>query len=75
MYPTGAGSPKFYGLPKICKQDTSLRPIVSSTGTVSYNTAKELASILKPLVGLSSHHLQNTKDFIQQLKEVKPPTG
>ena len=71
MYPTGAGAPKFYGLPKIHKQDTPLRPIVSSTGTASYNTAKELARILKPLVGLSSHHLQNTKDFIQQLKEVK----
>ena len=71
MYPIGAGAPKFYGLPKIHKQDTPLRPIVSSTGTVSYNTAKELARILKPLVGLSSHHLQNTKDFIQQLKEVK----
>ena len=45
--------------------------IRSSTGTVGYNTAKELARILKPLVGLSSHHLQNTKDFIQQLREVK----
>ena len=71
IYPTGAGAPKFYGLPKIHKQDTPLRPIVSSTGTVSYNTAKELASILNPLMGLSSHHLQNTKDFIQQLKQVK----
>ena len=71
MYPTGAGAPKFYGLPKIHKQDTPLRPIVSSTGTVSYNTAKELARIIKPLVGMSTHHLQNTKDFIQQLKEVK----
>ena len=71
MYPTGAGAPKFYGLPKIHKQDTPLRPIVSSTGTVSYNTSKELARILKPLVGKSQHHLQNTKDFIQQLKEVK----
>ena len=46
MYPTEAGSPKFYGLPKIHKQDTPLRPIVSSTGTVSYNTSKELANIL-----------------------------
>ena len=71
MYPTGAGAPKFYGLPKIHKQDTSLRPIVSSTGTVSYNTSKELARILKPLVGKSQHHLQNTKDFIQQIKDVK----
>ena len=73
MYPTGAGagSPKFYGLPKIHKPDRPLRPIVSSTCTVSYNTAKEMAKILKPLVGLSTHHLQNTKDFIQQLKDVK----
>ena len=71
MYPTAAGSPKFYGLPKIHKPDTPLRPIVSSTGTVSYNTTKELAKILKPLVGMSTHHLQNTKDFIQQLKDVR----
>ena len=71
MYPTGAGSPKFYGLPKIHKQDTPLRPIVSSTGTVSYNTSKELANILKPLVGWTTHHLKNTKDFIEQIKDVK----
>ena len=71
MYLTGAGSPKFHGLPKIHKPDTPLRPIVSSTGTVSYNTAKELAKILKPLVGMSIHHLQNYKDFIQQLKDVR----
>ena len=71
MYPTGAGSPKFYGLPKTHKPDTPLRPTVSSTGTVSYNTAKELAKILKPLVGMSTYHLQNTKDFIQKLKDVR----
>ena len=59
------------GSQKFTKQDTPLRPIVSSTGTVSYNTSKELARILKPLVGKSQHHLQNTKDFIQQIKDVK----
>ena len=53
LYPTGAGSPKFYGLPKIHKPGIPLRPIISSIGTVTYNTAKELARILKPLVGLS----------------------
>ena len=37
----------------------------------TYNTAKELARILKPLVGLSEHHIQNTFDFVQQIKEVK----
>ena len=71
LYPTGAGSPKFYGLPKIHKPGIPLRPIISSIGTVTYNTAKELARILKPLVGLSEHHIQNTLDFVQQIKEVK----
>ena len=51
LYPTGPGSPKFYGLPKIHKSGISLRPIISSIGTVTYNTAKELARILKPLGG------------------------
>ena len=72
LYPTGAGSPKFYGLPKIHKPGIPLRPIISSIGTVTYNTAKELAKILKPLVGLSTHHVHNTKDFVEQLKDVRP---
>ena len=71
LYPTGAGSPKFYGLPKIHKSGIPLRPIISSIGTVTYNTAKELARILKPLVGLSNHHVHNTRDFVEQIKEVK----
>ena len=71
LYPTGAGSPKFYGLPKIHKSGTPLRPIIYSIGTVTYNTAKELSKILKPLVGLSNHHVHNTRDFVEQIKEVK----
>ena len=53
MYPTGCVPPKFYGLPKIHKPDTPLRPIVSICGSVTYGVAKELAKILKPLVGKS----------------------
>ena len=49
LYPTGAGSPKFYGLPKVHKNGTPLRTIVSSIGAVTYSTAKELSRILKPL--------------------------
>ena len=71
LYPTGAGSPKFYGLPKIHKTGIPLRPIISSIGTVTYNTAKELAKILKLLVGLSNHHVHNTRDFVKQLKELR----
>ena len=51
LYHAGAGSPKFYGLPKIHKEGIPLRPIVSSIGAVSYETSKELARILKALVG------------------------
>ena len=64
LYPTGAGSHKFYGMPKIHKPGIPLRPIIFSIGTVIYNTAKELAKILKPLVGLSKHHVHNTRDFV-----------
>ena len=53
MYPTGAVPPKFYGIPKIHKRDVPLRPIVSSRGSTNYEVAKELARILRPLVGSS----------------------
>ena len=52
-----------------------MRPIISSTGTATYNTAKELARILKPLVGSSLHHVQNTRDFMEQIKEIKLKQG
>ena len=70
LYPTGAGSPKFYGLPKIHKLGMPLRPIVSSIGTVTYQTSKEVARISKPLVGRSPHHVKNTQDFIDQIKGI-----
>ena len=70
MYPTGCVPPKFYGLPEIHKPDTSLRPIVSSCGSVTYGVAKELAKILKPLVGKSPHHITSTQDFVEQAKQI-----
>ena len=71
LYPTGAGSPKYYGLPKIHKQGVPLRPIVSSRGSATYETAKELAKILKPLVGKSPYHVQNNQDFLDSIKGIK----
>ena len=53
LYPIWAGSPKYYGLPKIHKTGVPLRPIISSRGSGTYETAKDLAKILKPLVGRS----------------------
>ena len=68
LYPTAAVPSKFYGLPKIHKPGIPLRPIVSSIGAATYNTAKELPKILKPLVGMSAHHVHNTRDFVEQIK-------
>ena len=75
MYPTGCIPPKFYGLPKIHKPDTPLRPIVSSCGSVTYGVAKELAKILKPLVGKSPHHINSTQDFVEQARQFKLEPG
>ena len=65
------GIPKFYGLPKIHKAGVPLRPIVSSRGAVSYNIAKELASIFKPLAGRTIYSVHNTQDFADQMKTIK----
>ena len=75
MYPTGCVPPKFYGLPKIHKPDTPLRPIVSSCGSVTYGVAKELAKIVKPLVGKSPHHITSTQDFVEQARHIKLEPG
>ena len=75
MYPTGASSPKLYGLPKIHKKDIPLRPIVSSQGSVSYGVAKELARILKPLTGNNNHQVLNSKEFADDIKKIKLEEG
>ena len=75
MYPTGCIPPTFYGLPKIHKLDTPLRPIVSSCGSVTYGVAKELGTILKPLVAKSPHHISSTQDFVEQVKHITLASG
>ena len=37
--------------------------------------AKELAKILKPLVGKSSHHVNSTQDFVEQDKHITLAPG
>ena len=71
LYPTGASPPKFYGLPKVHKSGMPLRPIVSSIGSVTYETSKELSRILKPLVERSPHHVQNNQLFLKQLEDIQ----
>ena len=56
-------------------QDPQSRPIVYSCGSVTYGVAKELAKILKPLVGKSPHHINSTQDFVEQVKHITLDPG
>ena len=56
-------------------QTLLLKPIVSSCGSVTYGVAKELAKILKPLVGKSPHHINNTQDFVEQAQHITLAPG
>ena len=60
--------PRLYGLPNIHKPDTPLRPIVSFLSSPTYGLSKFLAHLLKPVVGLSAHHVRNSQDFAQFIK-------
>ena len=60
----------FYGLPQIYKQDSPLRPIVSSRASITYSVTKELANILQPLAGCSHSHIRNTQHFVEQIKSI-----
>ena len=48
---------------------------MSSCGSVTYGLAKELAKILKPLVGKSPHHINSTQDFVEQAKHITLAPG
>ena len=59
LYPTTETPPKFYGLPKVHKPNMPLCPIVSSVGSITYDSAKKLS----PLDGQTEHHVKNSKHF------------
>ena len=55
--------PLLYGLPKVHKPGTPLRPIVSFVNSPTYALSKHLVTILSPLVGRSHSHVRNSFDF------------
>ena len=69
--PSDATTARFYGLPKIHKPNTPLRPIVSLPRSPTYELSKHLASILQSLVKTSTHSVSNAVTFLQQIKDLK----
>ena len=70
-YPTSDQPPRFYGVPKTHKINMPLRPIVSTIGSITYETAKYLAEVLSPLVGQTKSHVKNSKDFAESITGLK----
>ena len=67
---SSATCPILFGQPKIHKPTIQLRPIVSTRGSPTYNTAQHLATILQPLVGQSCHHVINSRHFIEKINNI-----
>ncbi|XP_070066125.1 uncharacterized protein [Drosophila virilis] len=63
MTTTTAVPPRIYGLPKIHKEGTPLRPICSSIGSPSYGLCKYIIQILKNLTMDSRYNIKNAVDF------------
>ena len=58
-----------YGLPQVNKASAPLIPIAACRGSPTYNMAKCVAKIIKPLMG-KTQHLNNNMDLINKLKDV-----
>jgi len=70
ILPCGSRSGIMYGLPKIHKTGTPLRPIISAVGTYNYKLAKYLDKILKPLVPNENYILKDTFDFVNKVSNI-----
>ena len=70
LTPHGSSSQaaRFYGLPKIHKNNMPMHPIVSACGTTTYNTAKFITKILQNYCGKTSSYIKDSTDFIRKIK-------
>ena len=62
---------RFYGQPKIYKNNIPMNPIVSACTTATYNnTAKFITKILQNYCGKTSSFVKDSTDFIQKVKHL-----
>ena len=69
-------TPLFYGLPKIHKTDTPLRPIVSGNDSPTENLSIYVDNVLQPLAQNLPSYIRDTTDFLRQTLTLEPlPTN
>ena len=75
LRPTGSLPPRIYGLSKIHKPSTPLRPIVSCIKSPIYQLAKYVASVISPLAGMTNSYVSNSKHFVEMMEDVLVDEG
>ncbi|KAG8235755.1 hypothetical protein J437_LFUL015376 [Ladona fulva] len=71
LLPQAPAPPRLYGLPKVHKPGTPLRPIVSAINAPTYLLAKYLAKLLAPIIGHNEHHVQDSTKLVKTLANIK----
>ncbi|XP_075160288.1 uncharacterized protein LOC142233293 [Haematobia irritans] len=64
-------APRIYGLPKVHKEGTPLRPICSSINAPSYKMCRYISSILKNVTKDSKYNVKDAIDFKTKIKNVR----
>ena len=71
LRPTKTLIPRMYGQPKIHKENYPMREIVDSTGGVTKDIDKYIASIIKTYTGKSEYYVKNSAHFVSMIKDLK----
>ncbi|XP_047990120.1 uncharacterized protein LOC125229344 [Leguminivora glycinivorella] len=71
LRPRNVLSPKIYGLPKIHKVNSPLRPIVSQIDSPTYDLAKHVAKVLQQLVGRTESYVKDSRHFIEIVQDIR----
>ena len=61
---------RYYGLPKIHKDNMPMHPMVLACGTATYNTVKFITKILQNYCGKTSSFVKDSTDFIKKIKHL-----
>ena len=69
LYPTGTQAPRLYGLAKIHKEDTPMRPVLSMPGSAYHTVGKKIAEWLSYVPECKIN--TSTKKMCDSLKETK----
>ena len=68
--PVGSVPGRIYGLPKIHKNQSPLRPIISSINTYTYKLSRFLVDILKPLT-VNDFSAKDSFSFVNEILSIK----